>query len=270
MQESRDSWKQYWESRGSLAGSDHEADHRSSADIELDKIAESELLAFIDPQKNDKVLDAGCGTGANLCRLSPLVRSIVGIEYSEQMLSRAEKRLCTQGVRNATVQLGNIARMQLESDSFDKVICISVSQYLNNEECAAALKEFVRVCKEGGIIVLHVKNLASSYLSSLYAAKKLKSLVSTNVRMEYYRTQRWYERKLNEIGATPIQFDANHIFVVDFLPSRLYKWIVRTERKYYKSRFLRRFGSEYFIKATVSKEGAGLLRRSDRSSRSAN
>jgi ubiquinone/menaquinone biosynthesis C-methylase UbiE len=253
MENPSGSWQDYWEARGSEAKLDYDADRRSSRDAELDEIAERELIAFIDPKIDDRILDAGCGTGVNLSRLSPRVDSLVGIDYSEQMIRRAGKRLSTEGIRNATVQVGSIARTALESNSFDKILCISVMQYLDDKDCRAAFREFVRLSKDGGTIILHVKNLASLYLFSLFAAKKLKSLISKNVKIEYLRTQRWYERALRELGAVPIQFDAKNIFVIDFLPHRMYEWLVRTERKHYKSGFLRRYGSEYFIKAKVEK-----------------
>ena len=253
MENPSGSWKDYWEARGSEAKLDYDADRRSSRDAELDEIAEKELIAFIDPKIDDRVLDAGCGTGVDLSRLSPRVDSLVGIDYSEQMIRRAQKRLLAEQISNAKVQVGMITRTEFESNSFDRILCVSVMQYLNDDDCISALREFVRLSKDGATIILHVKNLASIYLFSLYAAKKLKSLLSKSVKIEYYRTQRWYERKLRELQAVPIQFDSNNIFIVDFLPRGIYEWLVRTERKHYKSRFLRRYGSEYFIKARVQK-----------------
>src|SRR5437870_3288048 len=115
MAKPQSSWKEYWETRGRQAKLDYEADHRAFRDAELDEIAERELLVFINPQKGDRILDAGCGTGTNLSRLSPKVSSLVGIDYSEQMVGRAEKRLLSEGSSNAKVLIGNIARTDLES-----------------------------------------------------------------------------------------------------------------------------------------------------------
>ena len=254
-QETLDPWKTYWEARGAEAKGDYDADHRASLDLEVDEIAKRELRAFISPDPCDRVLDAGCGTGGNISNLSGSVSSIVGIDYSDQMVSRAQRRIVNERISNAEVRVGSIVATGLPNDSFDKIICISVMQYLDDDACVAALKEFVRVGRDGAIIVLHIKNLASLYLLSLWAAKKLKSFFKRPVKIEYYRTQHWYENKLRRAGAIPVQFDANHIFVIDFLPRRLYHWIVKMERKHYHSRFLRRYGSEYFIKATVRKDG---------------
>jgi ubiquinone/menaquinone biosynthesis C-methylase UbiE len=254
MKQHYDSWKDYWDTRGKNVGQDYEVDRgQSCRGLEADELAEKHLLAFIDPKPEDRILDAGCGTGINIARLSKKVRSLVGIDYSESMVERARKRLETEHVSNAEVRAGSIASTGFPSDSFNKIICISVMQYLNDQDCEAALKEFVRISKHGGEIILHVKNLASLYLSSLYAAKKLKSLISKNVKIEFYRAQRWYEGKLDEFGAQPVQYDSRSIFVVDFLPRSVYNWILLMEAKHYKSRFLRRYGSEYFLKAKVDK-----------------
>jgi ubiquinone/menaquinone biosynthesis C-methylase UbiE len=256
MKQNYDSWKQYWDTRGKIVSQDYEVDRgQTSRGLEAEELAERHLLAFIDPKPEDKILDAGCGTGINIHRLSSKVRSLVGIDYSESMVERARKRMETEHIRNAEVRAGSIAATGFASDTFDKVICISVMQYLTDQDAEAALKEFVRISKPGGEIIMHVKNLASLYLGSLYAAKKLKSLISKKVKIEFYRPQRWYERKLSELGASLIQYDSRSIFVVDFLPRGLYNWLLLMEARHYRSRFLRRYGSEYFIKARVDKGG---------------
>lgn len=50
---------------------------------------EIELLRpLVSPQ--DRVLDIGCGNGYTTRRLAPLVREIIGADYSEEMIRRAE------------------------------------------------------------------------------------------------------------------------------------------------------------------------------------
>jgi ubiquinone/menaquinone biosynthesis C-methylase UbiE len=258
MKQHHDSWKDYWDARGKNVREDYEVDRgQTCRGTEADELAERHLLAFIDPKAEERILDAGCGTGINIERLSRKVRSLVGIDYSESMVERARKRMEAEHVTNAEVRAGSIAATGLPSDSFDKIICISVMQYLRDQDAEAALKEFVRITKNGSEIILHVKNLASLYLGSLYAAKKLKSLISKNVKIEFYRAQRWYERKLSQFGAKPVQYDSRSIFVVDFLPRGVYNWLLLMEARHYKSRFLRRYGSEYFIKARVEKTNLG-------------
>jgi ubiquinone/menaquinone biosynthesis C-methylase UbiE len=252
MKMRNESWSEYWDSRGNDAHSDFEADRgRSSVSTEAEVIAERELLAFIKPEGGDRILDAGCGTGINLKRLSPLAASLVGIDYSESMVTRTRKRLIAEGINNAEVHVKSVCNTALPGGTFDKILCISVFQYLNDQDCQAAIKEFVRLSKSGGVIILHVKNLASLYLSSLYLAKKMKSLIAKTVKIEHYRSRKWYETKLREAGALPIAFDSHSIFALDFMPKSVYRKILLLERKYYKSRFLRRYGSEYFIKARV-------------------
>jgi ubiquinone/menaquinone biosynthesis C-methylase UbiE len=256
MKQQYDSWKNYWDTRGKNVRQDYEVDRgQTPRGQEAEALAEQHLLAFIDPKPEERILDAGCGTGINLERLSSKVRSLVGIDYSESMVERARKRLEAGHINNAEARAGSIAATGLPTDSFDKIVCISVMQYLTDQDAEAALKEFVRLTRNDGEIVLHVKNLASLYLGSLYAAKKLKSLVSKSVKIEFYRRQRWYEQKLTEFGAPPVQFDSRSIFVVDFLPRSVYNWLLLMEARHYKSRFLRRYGSEYFIKAKVNKTG---------------
>src|SRR5690349_20592649 len=62
-----DEWQTYWESQSSKSDSDFEFDRGTNRrSEELERLSADELLEFIDPQPRDEVLDAGCGTGANI------------------------------------------------------------------------------------------------------------------------------------------------------------------------------------------------------------
>ena len=247
-------WKIFWEQRPQNVSSDYELDRVSSCrNMEVDKLAEKKLIYFIDPKKNDIIFDAGCGTGINIGILHSNVLEIIGMDISADIIDRARERMKRENINNAKLMVGNIADTKLSSNRFSKIICLSVLQYLDDQECIAAIEEFIRISKNNALLILHVKNFASLNLLTLFIAKKMKNLFTGNVKMVHYRTHRWYEKKLKILGAEIVDYDSVNIMVVDFIPAFLLNKIRIKETKYKKDMFLKKFGSDYFIKAKIIK-----------------
>jgi len=252
-------WRARWESRSKEADSNYELDRGTSVtDPFVEKLSENELIEFIDPQGDELLFDAGCGTGVNVARFGSRVKRIIGMDYSEGMIKRAKKRILEELDGKGELFVGSITHIGLKDSLLDKIICMSVLQYLNDEECIEAFREFVRISKNGGIIILHVKNLSSLYLRSLYIVKKIKLMLRRKTKLEYYRSYRWYEQRLREMGAQIAECNSFNIFYLEFLPKVILNKIKKIELKYYKSLLFRdtllgRHGSEYKIKARVVK-----------------
>ena len=170
------------------------------------------------------------------------------------MIHRAKTRTVDDRLANVDLLRSDISAIALRDNLFDKILCLSVTQYLDDEACDLALKEFARVGKDGAIIIMHVKNLSSLYLSTLYLAKRIKRLFKKDVRIDYYRSYRWYQQHLEAVGAVTVGYTSYNIFLLDFLPNRFRSWLERSERRYYRGRLFRRYGADYFIKARLMKQ----------------
>jgi len=93
--------------------------------------------SLLDPQSTDTILDVGCGTGLS----SKLPGKITGIDPSEEMLDK-------NPIKNKV--LGKAENLPFLDNSFDKLICLSVLQNVDNLE--QALKEMARVTKNRAVI----------------------------------------------------------------------------------------------------------------------
>jgi SAM-dependent methyltransferase len=98
------------------------------------------------------ILDAGCGTGANLVHLNQLGRP-VGIDLSPDALSFARKRVPERLVR------GSVLVLPFLDNSFDCVISNDVLYHQWVTDDVAALRELARVLKPGGLLLVHVAAL---------------------------------------------------------------------------------------------------------------
>ena len=111
---------------------------------------QANLRAYISPR--GRVLDAGCGTGANLKLLESLDYHPVGLDLAFEGLQLASGR------ENVKGKLGcaSVERLPFLSNSFDGIINVDVLYLLNDAQEMASLLEFKRVLKPGGILVLNL------------------------------------------------------------------------------------------------------------------
>jgi SAM-dependent methyltransferase len=78
--------KAFWEGRAGQASlSENEVTHR---DIWQRWLEIEMIKKFLNPAA--RVLDVGCGNGYTAKQIAPLVREIVGVDYGEEMIRRAE------------------------------------------------------------------------------------------------------------------------------------------------------------------------------------
>jgi ubiquinone/menaquinone biosynthesis C-methylase UbiE len=256
-------WKQHWDERSKQAGSDFDFDRGvAPREKEVEDLSEQELVSFIDPKSTDVVFDAGCGTGVNILLLHSKVKQIIGMDYSEGAIERCRRRIQSNNIENADVREGSITRIPLPDCSVDKAVCMSVLQYMDDGEVRLAFTELARILKDDGILVLHVKNLSSLYLSALWIGKHVKSILGKPSKIGYYRTYGWYSKTLTSFGFGIVDYNSFEFFTLPKMPTRLVLYLQKWELRNYTRRLLRlgwvrRHGSELKIKARLRKRPNG-------------
>lgn len=251
-------WRRVWEDKSREDVPDFELDRGiSPRDQEIENLSERENISFIDPGQLETLLDAGCGTGVNILRLCSRVRNIIGIDYTSGSLERCRRRIQAHQIHNAQVYLASVTAIPLPECSVDRIVCLSVLQYLNDEEVRQALKEFVRVLSPGGVCILHVKNSSSLYWSTLRVAKKLKGLLGRPTSTYYLRSFQWYLNELASLDCRVLEYKSFNLLTLDFMPRWLTYFLQRTELRHhsgwlFRMPFVRRHGADLKIKAVVS------------------
>ncbi|MFC1929068.1 class I SAM-dependent methyltransferase [Chloroflexota bacterium] len=108
---------------------------------------------FTQFNEGDTVLCAGVGTGneiVNILKRNNKV-SVVGVDYSSTALHKASKKALSIG-QSIHVFNMDVQNLEFESGIFDKVLCIHVTDFLQDNEKATA--EITRVLKRGGEFVI--------------------------------------------------------------------------------------------------------------------
>lgn len=120
--------------------------------------------------KHDRVLEVGVGTGINAA-LYPSDVSVTGIDVSQEMLDKAERRLAARNVRNVLLMQMDAAKLDFPDNSFDLVYAPFVISVVPDP--VAVAKEMKRVCRPGGHFVI-----LNHFLSANRALAKLERLIS--------------------------------------------------------------------------------------------
>ncbi len=97
------------------------------------------------------VLEFGCGTGSTAIVHAPLVKHILAIDCSQNMLNFAKEKAKQSQRDNITFQVDTIEDLQLPDHSFDVVMGHSILHLLKNKD--AAIEKVFKLLKPGGYFV---------------------------------------------------------------------------------------------------------------------
>jgi ubiquinone/menaquinone biosynthesis C-methylase UbiE len=103
---------------------------------------------------NQRILDAGCGSGAVTRKIAQHVSpgEAVGIDIDPIFLENAKKLAENEGIKNIRFKLGNIDNLSYEDEYFDGSYCRLVLMHVNDP--VHSVGELARVTKRGGFVAV--------------------------------------------------------------------------------------------------------------------
>lgn len=123
----------------------------------LDGFSEEFIAGELGPQKNDKILDIGCGIGNSLLILNKLGLDITGIDASPYMIDIASKRLGNK----CELITGPAEDLPFSDNEFDVALLINTLEFLDDP--LTALKEAGRVARKK-VLICVINNFSLYYL----------------------------------------------------------------------------------------------------------
>lgn len=105
------------------------------------------LQKFVRPRGNQRILDVGCGTGT-MTKFLGQYGGVAGVDISEIALGFCRKRDLDSLLRATALAL------PFADNSFELVTAFDVVYHKRVEDDLKALKEFHRVCKNNGLLVI--------------------------------------------------------------------------------------------------------------------
>jgi SAM-dependent methyltransferase len=96
-----------------------------------------------------RVLEIGCGGGAQLWYLAVEGHQPVGLDFAPHALEQAAQLLEKRRVR-APLVLGEVGAIPFEAESFDLVLDVQTLSHLHDEDLPVAWREVASVLRPGG------------------------------------------------------------------------------------------------------------------------
>lgn len=116
------------------------------------------VLDFLQPNRGETIVDAGCGTGVfTLAMLSAGAR-IFGLDLSFPMLQKAVKKCSFLPFAGVA---GDIMSLPFPDESFDKAVSVTALEFIH--DARTCVDELFRVTKRGGLVVVATLNSLSPW-----------------------------------------------------------------------------------------------------------
>jgi ubiquinone/menaquinone biosynthesis C-methylase UbiE len=102
-----------------------------------------------------QILDVGCGLGKWVNLFAERRFHVTGIDFSPWMIRLAKKRIRKDLKELVNFHVMNVAKLDLPSNFYDMVNCVTVLQHIfNDEDWKNAVHEMVRVTKSLGYLLI--------------------------------------------------------------------------------------------------------------------
>lgn len=112
----------------------------------------NEIIRIIPQKKNLKILDAGCGEGQLLSRITKTIEGeLYGADATEIAIETAQEK-----VPGVSFSLQDITNLNYKDNFFDVVICTEVIEHIS--DYVKAISELKRVLKDEGMLILSFPN----------------------------------------------------------------------------------------------------------------
>jgi 2-polyprenyl-3-methyl-5-hydroxy-6-metoxy-1,4-benzoquinol methylase len=111
------------------------------------------------PQKHDRVLDTGCGSGTITHFLSVHAGEVVGIDSNPSAITYART---AYNAPNLQFRLGQFEDL-VGDKAFDRIYCIEVIEHLYERQVAEVLSLFHKLTNPGGELFLTTPNYRSAW-----------------------------------------------------------------------------------------------------------
>ncbi|MFH1575613.1 MAG: methyltransferase domain-containing protein [Candidatus Nealsonbacteria bacterium] len=190
------------------------------------------VFKFLDPQKNEKILDIGCGDGVWYLELKKRKTEVIGIDLSDYDLNKLKERAMVLNLNHEVIN-ADAQKMPFEEKVFDKIYSISTFEHIEDDK--KVFEEANRVLKPRGLLVISVPMKEVPFLTKLAVKlpKPIKKLFYNKLVMDA-KNEDDYLNNFNQY------YSQYRNYTIDDIKERLQNYGFEMEKKSYNCRF---FGS---------------------------
>lgn len=119
--------------------------HAKGADL-------AEMVKAAQLTGQERVLDAGCGTGHTALTFAPLVTQVTAVDFTEGMLAQGRLLAQERALTNLDFRFADVEALPFDDAEFDLVVSRYSAHHWPHPQ--RALQEFARVLRPGGAFIL--------------------------------------------------------------------------------------------------------------------
>lgn len=113
-----------------------------------------DVLELLAPTAGETILDAACGTGRYTVVMAERGAAVIGLDFSEEMLTRARRR-----IPYAEFHLADLTKpLPFPAHSFDAILCAQALKHI--PDLGLTMREFARALRPNGRVVFSVTHPA--------------------------------------------------------------------------------------------------------------
>lgn len=154
------------------------------------------LFKLINPQKNQRYLDVGCGSGNYTIALAKMGADITGLDVSEEMLTKARAK---QSALN-WIQ-GDAKALPFADGSFDGVLCFLAIHHIR--DLSAFFSEAFRILKPNGKFLIFTNS--PTQFKQLWLIEYFPKMIEKASGLLFEKDQ--LEKNLTDSGFEDINFE---------------------------------------------------------------
>lgn len=125
----------------------------------FDYIEKQVILNTLNLNKNDIVLDCGCGTGRLTRLIAKKVKKVYAIDFSPKSIEVLKKKVLVEKIENIEMYVHDITKPFPIPETVDKIVSVQVIQHLPEEKIRKlALENIYNQLKENGLCVITLYN----------------------------------------------------------------------------------------------------------------
>lgn len=140
----------------------------------LRKARESHWREFFSVNKNDKILDAGCGHGEYTVFALKENAKVWAFDYSKEMVNCTIDLVKKNSLIAERISIDSVVNIPYENEFFDQVFCLAVLDHLNPDQRKKAMSELCRVLKKNsGRLIIDVPNRFAFHWRFVFSVMRL-------------------------------------------------------------------------------------------------
>ncbi len=153
-------------------------------------------LKRIDLNRENNILDAGCGNGETSIILAKSVSRVVGIDLSSEKIKSASRKAEKKRI-SAMFLRADLRKLPFAAESFDQIVSLDVLDAI--DEDTKVLQEFYRVLKPSGRVVFSLPH--QDFEMNRWPEQKLLRRLTPQVlySKDLFNGKRWLEASRKDI-----------------------------------------------------------------------